>query len=215
MEEYIGLLLLITPGFLVQFLHKKFTTGSKNKSDFDKTINSLLYSVIILFINYLVISVFTTIETITDFKSRVNSFNFITKYIALTFASTIFFSVIWGLLHPKLTTKVINRIRRLNKLNKIEEKGIVWDIFLNDSSKHRAVKIYKGGQEVAKGFIKNWSFPQNEEQELILEMDDIMDAHSDCFDKIERVYYNLDKDILIKEYNLEKLYSRLNQQQGN
>ncbi|MTI56141.1 DUF6338 family protein [Geosporobacter ferrireducens] len=208
MEQSIALLLLITPGFLVRYLHKKFTSGDKNKSDFDKIIYSLLYSIVILFFNYFILINFSTVKTFLDFKIKTESLEFVVKYIALTFITTLIFSSIWSFVHPKWTIKLINFIRNRNGLNNLDERGIPWDIFFNNKNTNQAISISKNGIEIAKGFVKHWSFPQNEEMELILEFEDIFHAHPECFDTVEKTYYNVDKDILIKEYNLEKLYSK-------
>lgn len=208
MEQYISLLILITPGFIVRYLHKKLTSGEKEKSDFNKTIISLIYSIPILFINFIIILIFTDIETFTDFINNFKLISFAISYMMLTLGTVFFFTLAWSYIHPRYTTKVINIIRESNGLSKIAEKKTVWDMFIDNGSRNQALSIYKNGKEIAKGFKKHWSCPQNIEQEILLEFEDIIDEHSECFKKIERIYYNIDKDIMIKEYNLDEFYDK-------
>lgn len=211
MEEYIAILLLVAPGFLSKSLYDWINSGVKESSEFQRTIIAIVNSIPILGLNLLVIYRYTTIENIDQLLKNVKDIKMLLMYIFLTLVSTIIFTLIWSELHPRLTIKLVNKLRRGKGYSEIEEQRAVWDCMFNNDKENHAISISKNNVEVARGFVKSWSFPQNEEKEILLENKEIMDNNPECFEEEECIYYNLDKEILIKEYSLDKLHSKLDE----
>lgn len=209
MQQYIGLLLLIVPGFIVRIILESLTSCKSIKSDFDKTVTALIYNLPIMFINYLIIYYWCKIDTIPELILKFNSLLFISKFVIVTFLITLCFAVTWSFIESKLMTKIINQLRKFNKLNDVEHRVDVWDVFLNDGTKMKAISIIKNEREIIKGFVRKWSLDGTEDNEILVEKQDVFKDFPQLFDEVDKVYYNISKDIMIKEYSLEKLYSKL------
>ncbi|MBU3174576.1 DUF6338 family protein [Clostridium estertheticum] len=211
MQQYISILLFIVPGFLMRMIHEKLVTKENIKSDFEKTIMSLIYGIPILMLSYMVVYFHCGVKTVTNLISKFDSLSFTFNYAGLLVGLTLIVSIIWSILSPRLTTKLINLLRWVNHYPRIGLKPTAWDEFTSSKSKkgNKAIAIYQNDKLIARGFLKNWNLNPEDDKELTLEDEDIMIAHPECFEDVEITYYNLSKNIFMKEYNLDKLYSKL------
>ncbi|MBU5268911.1 hypothetical protein [Clostridium cochlearium] len=165
----------------------------------------------ILLCNFIVILLLTDIRNFSELLLSFDRITFVIKYILLTLASTVSVSIFWSFISPIETNKVINFIRKKKNLDEIGVRSTTWDEFFNDGSEFKAIAIYKNGKEITKGFLKNWNLDPQDDKEILLEREEVFEEHPECFETIEKNYYNASKDILIKEYNLDKLYSKLDE----
>lgn len=206
MQQYVSILLFIVPGFLMRMIHERLVTKENIKSDFEKTVMSLIYSVPILILSYVIVSAKCGIKTVTDLMNKFNSLLFVSKYASLVVILTLLVTVVWSILSPRFTTILINWLRKLNKYDEIGIRPTTWDEFMSDGVK--AIGIYQNEILIARGFIKNWNLNLDDDRELSLEFEDVMIDNPECFGDVKCTYYNLSKNIIIKEYNLDKLYSK-------
>lgn len=204
MQQYLAMILIIAPGFLVRTIHEDLTWDRVVKSDFEKTIISLIYSIPIFAINFLILWCYK-IKTINELIEKFNSVSFIFKYAILTIVSSLVFIGVWSIIYPNIAFKIVNLIRDKRNLNIIDERPTAWDAFINDGQKFKAVRIVKSGKEIGKGFVSKWNFKDGNEKEICLEKEKVFDLFPNAFDEVESTYYNFDKDLIISKYNLEKL----------
>lgn len=205
MQQYLAMILIISPGFLVRSIHEDLTWNRVVKSEFEKTIISLIYSVPVFTINFIVLYSNFNIKTINELVKKFDSIDFILKYGLLTILSSMVFIIIWSIIYPNITFKIVNYIRVKRKFNTLDERPTAWEAFINDKQKFKVVRISKNGKEIGKGFVSKWNFQEGNEKELCLEKEKIFDLFPDLFDEVESTYYNIDKDLIISKYNLEKL----------
>lgn len=207
MKEYIATLLLIAPGFIVRIIKDILIPGDKTKSDFEKTVLSLIYGIPVFLINYIVLEYRLKIDSILDLTVKFNSLSFIVKFAILTLITTIIVALVISFLNSKLMLKIINLIRGKFGEHEIGRGQSVWNAFWAEGQPYKAVAIYKGDKLVTRGFRYKWTTSADEDKEIVLEAEDIFNAHEDWFNVVDKTYYNVNTDITIKEYNLDKLYS--------
>ena len=73
MENYVAILLLIIPGFIAKSVYNSLISEKKTKSEFNETISALLFSVSIIFLNYIYF-VFCGLLKSVEIKNLVNLF---------------------------------------------------------------------------------------------------------------------------------------------
>lgn len=203
MEKYISLLLFVIPGFLARVLISKFDNKDEIKSELEKTLIALLYSLPIWVISILILKCFKNINSIEELKNSFLNINFILQYTAITIGSTIIFVIIALVYILKIEYKLTNRIRKIIKLPMIAEHNNGWKEFFKGGS-GRVIGIYKGAEERAKGILKNNSMNNDKRSEIILEEVDLISEMSEYYKKVENIYIDLEKDIIIKEFKFEE-----------
>ncbi|NGT67516.1 hypothetical protein G6Z16_11575 [Clostridium perfringens] len=203
MEKYISLLLFVIPGFLARVLISKFDNKDEIKSELEKTLIALLYSLPIWVISILILKCFKNINSIEELKNSFLNINFILQYTAITIGSTIIFVIIALVYILKIEYKLTNRIRKIIKLPMIAEHNNGWKEFFKGGS-GRVIGIYKGAEERAKGILKNNSMNNDKRSEIILEEADLISEMSEYYKKVENIYIDLEKDIIIKEFKFEE-----------
>lgn len=208
MENYIAMLLVVAPGFIARNIYERLNSGEKEKSDFRRTVIALLHSIPIVVISLVVVVSLTEIETIPQLMKSMEEIRSMLKYTALMLMVTALYVTLLSIVHPKYTTMLANFIRKYRGLSEVSQEDDAWNIMFNNNES-QPVAIFKDGKQIACGLVKNWNHADNEEKELILEGEWI-EEHLDE-DDVTRTYYSLDKDILIKEYSLEELHSKLKQ----
>lgn len=207
MQQYIAILLLIVPGFIIRIIKDILVPGDRIKSDFEKTVLALIYGIPVFLVNYIVLVNKVKITTVSELIQKFNSLGFIVKFALLTLGVTMIMSLLISFIDSISMLKIINFIRVKFGEHEIARGQSVWNTFWAEGHPYKAVEIYKGDKLITRGFRYKWTTNPDEDKEVVLEAGDIFDAHIDWFDVVDKTYYNINKDIMIKEYNLDKLYS--------
>jgi hypothetical protein len=209
LETYISLLLMIVPGFIARKIYEQLNYEPKSKSDFETTIVSLIYSTIIITLNYIVLAWFFKVEfiSVNDVVKKFSTTIFVIEYAFLS----IIMSIIVALLHNHYNSDIerhINNIRKKAGKTELVDAETIWAKVFIDGQQH-AVLIDKDNNEYAKGFVHYTSPPDGQEKELFLIREDIINNNPDLFDAFKGVYIDFDKNIKIKEYSLVKFNNEL------
>lgn len=168
MGNYIALLLLIVPGFISMDIYEKLNYKTINKDKFEKTIYSLIYSVFITLINYVVLTIFDG-KKLTDIKNisaQFSSVSFVIVYILNTILISIYIGYIWSLLNP-LFNLFINKTRRYYGKNIIPNSPSVFCEHFNDKQSH-LIKIESNGEFMGTGFIDEFNIENDILKEITL-----------------------------------------------
>ena len=222
MEAILIAVLFLIPGSFVNIIMDRFFPKStKEKSDFEKTIYSVIYSSIIIFINILFMRIIKNMNINTFEELQIKLRNI--KYIGLTMLSSTLF-VIAKQLYEKIELWIVNKIRQSNNLATESKFETVWDeIFENKAIDltDTYITIMKDGQVISHGCLKRHSPPSLDNKELLLvatkeferflNHDKMLEDDEKLLDIIDKEYYNLNNGVLIKFYNNTKLLNYLNE----
>ena len=77
MEELIGILLIVSPGFIVKKLKDLLVAKEEIKTDVENTIVSIIYSIPILIINLIILMIIYKVKTIQEITSKFSDISFI------------------------------------------------------------------------------------------------------------------------------------------
>ncbi len=214
MEEYIFILLLIAPGFIARAIKGKINSLGESKSDFEKTVISLIYSLPINIMNILILKVIFHYNKLNEIYEKMNEIKFLIKYCSLTIITTIIFSILIEVINKKYTLNIINSVReKILKNSRVNKNYCCWDTFFEfGKEKYKAIKVIKNNEIILEGFVKNSTFNNDDDKEIIVDYPEVIDANRECFNLIKQEYYNAILDIKIQEYDLTKFLEKQNQQ---
>ncbi|WP_349406906.1 hypothetical protein, partial [Clostridium perfringens] len=88
-------------------------------------------------------------------------------------------------------------------LQKISDKDNGWKEFFKDGD-NRIIGIYKGNDERVKGILKHNSMNNNNRYEIILEKVSLVEDLKENLEVIDKVYIDLDKDLILKEFKVKE-----------
>lgn len=89
MEELIGILLIVSPGFIVKKLKDLLVAKEEIKTDVENTIVSIIYSIPILIINLIILMIIYKVKTIQEITSKFSDISFILIYVIVTLISIV------------------------------------------------------------------------------------------------------------------------------
>jgi hypothetical protein len=192
METYIALLLLVVPGFIAKYIYGKLDHQIEVEDKFENIINSLIFNVFILLLNYFVLDLFGFLSgaEIKDVTILFNSVNFILGYTLLTLITAIAVAVIWDKSNP-FYMKLINKYRETENRNCILRDTVLASSF-NDGKSH-LISIEKDDKELFRGLILHID---SEKKEMYIEA--MPDIH--LITEVKGKYFDFDKNIQITEY---------------
>ena len=168
MEELIGILLIVSPGFIVKKLKDMLIAKEKIETDVENTIVSIIYSIPILVVNLIILMFIYKIKTIQDITSKFSDLKFILIYVIVSLISIII--VGYGLIFfsKKINKDILNKVRkvidepeRTNSLNP-------WQDFFK-VEENMPIRIFKGGELITQGFVKHWDVDGLDEKDIVLE----------------------------------------------
>lgn len=209
MEDYILILLLVAPGFLVRAIISDISSKGNSTSEFDKTVTSLLYSLPINIINLTILRYVYNYKTIIEIYNKFSQIQFLLKYALMTVIVSIIFAVLIEFINKYVLIYGINLIRRLlgNEEKSLNYCG--WDEFFQfQDEEFKAIKIIKEDGNVMEGFVRNSTYSNDDDKEIILNYGDIIEQYRECFDLIEKEYYNANLNLRIQEYNLDEFLKK-------
>ena len=113
MEELIGILLIVSPGFIVKKLKDMLIAKEKIETDVENTIVSIIYSIPILVVNLIILMFIYKIKTIQDITSKFSDLKFILTYVIVSLISIII--VGYGLIFfsKKINKDILNKVRKV------------------------------------------------------------------------------------------------------
>jgi hypothetical protein len=191
--QYIGLLLLIIPGFACRNFYGYLNSGQKDEDGLRLTISSLLYSVWVLVINYTILSLFFHIKTLSGIMDRFNQGWFVILYIGITIISCLVIAFLLDFIHPKYTVPLLNRLRKeRGKVGKVASSTI-WDKVFQDPNNSNVI-IEQNQNVIAQGKIKYLSPSANNKRELYLQSEEGIQQDP----KIKGVYVDCENNLVIK-----------------
>jgi hypothetical protein len=202
LETYIALLLLVVPGFISYNIYEKLNHDRKVDNQLELTIKAMIYNIFILFANCLSMLI-GRIFTVDTMMYRIKNLVFILLYAVITLLNSIIVAFAWNWFKPKVID-FLNRKRKNEGKNSFSDAETVWANKFNDGKLH-GVLIERDGKEIAKGVIKSISDSDGKSKELYLILIDFLDKRPECFDKRKGVYFDLDTNTKITEYDISKL----------
>lgn len=203
MEELIGILLIVSPGFIVKKLKDMLIAKEKIETDVENTIVSIIYSIPILVVNLIILMFIYKIKTIQDITSKFSDLKFILTYVIVSLISIII--VGYGLLFfsKKINKDILNKVRkvidepeRTNSLNP-------WQDFFK-VEENMPIRIFKGGELITQGFVKHWDVDGLDEKDIVLEYQEGMKENPQCFKRVKTTYYSVINDVVIQELYFDK-----------
>jgi len=206
MEQYIAMLLIIMPGFVSHKIYERLNSDKRIENSFDKTVTALLYSTAIMVVNYNILNTKYKFTTLVDIRNMFNNLNFIKNYITITIISCFFVAVIWNIIHPRLTTRMVNIVRWIERKSPVGAKDYVWDYIFNDKNLHeKAVMIEKNGNFIGRGYINCFSYDKNILKEIYINRIAFLEQNSDQYSKFKGIYIDNENNLIIKEYDLSEI----------
>ncbi|MFR2798192.1 MAG: hypothetical protein ACLTBI_13920 [Romboutsia timonensis] len=203
MEELIGILLIVSPGFIVKKLKDMLIAKEKIETDVENTIVSIIYSIPILVVNLIILMFIYKIKTIQDITSKFSDLKFILTYVIVSLISIII--VGYGLIFfsKKINKDILNKFRkvidepeRTNSLNP-------WQDFFK-VEENMPIRIFKGGELITQGFVKHWDVDGLDEKDIVLEYQEGMKENPQCFKRVKTTYYSVINDVVIQELYFDK-----------
>ena len=203
MEELIGILLIVSPGFIVKKLKDMLIAKEKIETDVENTIVSIIYSIPILVVNLIILMFIYKIKTIQDITSKFSDLKFILTYVIVSLISIII--VGYGLIFfsKKINKNILNKVRkvidepeRTNSLNP-------WQDFFK-VEENMPIRIFKGGELITQGFVKHWDVDGLDEKDIVLEYQEEMKENPQCFKRVKTTYYSVINDVVIQELYFDK-----------
>ena len=203
MEELIGILLIVSPGFIVKKLKDMLIAKEKIETDVENTIVSIIYSIPILVVNLIILMFIYKIKTIQDITSKFIDLKFILTYVIVSLISIII--VGYGLIFfsKKINKDILNKFRkvidepeRTNSLNP-------WQDFFK-VEENMPIRIFKGGELITQGFVKHWDVDGLDEKDIVLEYQEGMKENPQCFKRVKTTYYSVINDVVIQELYFDK-----------
>ena len=203
MEELIGILLIVSPGFIVKKLKDMLIAKEKIETDVENTIVSIIYSIPILVVNLIILMFIYKIKTIQDITSKFSNLKFILTYVIVSLISIII--VGYGLIFfsKKINKDILNKVRkvidepeRTNSLNP-------WQDFFK-VEENMPIRIFKGGELITQGFVKHWDVDGLDEKDIVLEYQEGMKENPQCFKRVKTTYYSVINDVVIQELYFDK-----------
>ena len=203
MEELIGILLIVSPGFIVKKLKDMLIAKEKIETDVENTIVSIIYSIPILVVNLIILMFIYKIKTIQDITSKFSDLKFILTYVIVSLISIII--VGYGLIFfsKKINKDILNKVRkvidepeRTNSLNP-------WQDFFK-VEENMPIRIFKGGELITQGFVKHWDVDGLDEKDIVLEYQEGIKENPQCFKRVKTTYYSVINDVVIQELYFDK-----------
>ena len=224
METIVVAIMFSVPGILVNRINKRlFPKSFYDNSEYEKTVVAIPTSIIVLFINYIVMNKLfnlniTSIDILID---RMNNLRFLFKYTILTFISCVVVALIIEKVFKNLVLKASNIYRKIKNIPIETQYTSAWEsIFENENEpvNDMYIVIEKDGKVVTQGLVEEYTPPNNDKRDISLvftkqfeqclnEEENLPDDEK-MFGIIDREYYDFNTGVLIKIYNNEKIKKR-------
>lgn len=221
LEAILIAILFLIPGFLIDKMSSSFFPRTiKECGEFDKTVNCIILSIVVMFVNIIFIKIFfknINIDTIASLQNKLGEIDFLMTYLLLTFCICIITTFFNEHIFGKSILWLNNKFRKANKRPKETKFPTVWDEIFENSNvnlENVYMTIEKDGEIITQGTLKSHSPPNFNNKELllcytndikkILEDDKLKSKDKMLFDEIDMEYFNFETGILVKIYDMSK-----------
>lgn len=203
MEELIGILLIVSPGFIVKKIKDLIIAKDEVKTDVENTIISVMYSIPILISNLVILKFKCKIVNIEELIDKFNNIDFILKYGILTLITMLIFTYIVIVLLKNKTNNILNKFRsRAGEPERTTSLNPWQDFFKVDTN--MPVRVLKNKEVLAEGFLKHWDADGLDDKDIVLEYEEIIKDNPECFKRVKKTYYNIKNDVVIQELHFDK-----------
>lgn len=204
MENFLAIVLMIMPGFIVRKIEEETKTRKEIKSEAEKTIISLIYSFPVLILNLFVLIYIVKLNDIDEIINSFKDLEFVLGYAILTIFTIFITTLAIIFIETKLKMKLINFFRKERgepeKTNSISP----WEDFFKEGTNEMPVKILKNDKIIAQGFVKHWDLDGKSERDIVLVNVQDMINNEVCFTKIKREYVDYKNDLVIQEFYFDE-----------
>lgn len=223
-DSVMFLFLFILPGAFSKLLLHRFAPERYNedggKTVIMETSQVVVFSALVFAINLAIIWLCDNRLSATNIILNMRNEAFLLKYILLTFATT---GIATYTIHSLNKTIVLKLVNGYNKFfNKPMELAYstVWENLFESSAlidfanNPQVIAIEKGGDLLTCGFLTQIPAPNTKCNEVALShtnairsylaRDEESDPNYRIFDAISYEYYNMEYDVVIKFYNMER-----------
>ena len=205
-SNVIAILLFILPGMISEKVsHMLDYPNEKEPSDFIKTVNGILISLPIVFINSVCFAIFNKVNSLKEFIKLFDNIIFLGIFII----SILITSVYLGYKSAKTKESRLNKINSIRKnFGKLEvNSGSCWKQFTIERKAKRYLEVIINDQSY-KGFAGDYSTP-DESMSIILETDKEFYLYDDFepekfFTKVIGTYIDIEKNVVIKDYDMSE-----------
>ncbi|QUH20248.1 hypothetical protein [Alkaliphilus sp. B6464] len=207
-SNIIIILLFILPGMLSEKIAHELDCPSKpSHSDFKVTINGVMLSFPILFINGMFFALAYHIVTLESFIEKFDDFFFLLRFTLAVLFTSFALGVSREYLN-KLWTMFIDYLRGMRNKMPSSTKNC-WQKFLIEKNECRFLEVIQDGQSY-KGFAYEYS-TLNEDMSIVLGIDKSFYEHDDfdidrLFTKVIGTYIDIEKNVVIKDYDMSEYY---------
>lgn len=229
MDNFLGTLIFILPGFLMYFWLQAFGMNPVVKhSPAELTAISALLWLPVSFITLMTYNTFAfytgfsnQIWTIDELKSVYGNLGFLFLFLLLSTFVSFFLSVMWAHVLHKIPSYLINSVRKARGMAPLSSTASVWEevfIKVDESQKEKEIdhkdkvmvlQIYKidKPEEFIIGSMTKASRPFEPDKAIVLEdTKEWQEALDDYEIPVKRIYFDTKSGLVIKE--LEKDHSK-------
>lgn len=211
-SDIIVILLFIIPGAIAEKVSYSMDMPSGEKrTEFKELLNGILWSLPIITVVSPIMCLLYEINNISCFTSKFNDIFFVAIFSGISLLLALLIGFFRGFFADDITL-LINWFRGVKKRIPIDNKSCWQKIFLDNPDCH-FVQILKDGVSI-EGFTQWYSLPDEEKEIVIytpdyLQEDPYYKDYRDNFNLIKQTYINIEKNIVINDYDMENYYSWL------
>lgn len=209
-------LMFLYPGLFISVLNNKFIPSSQTKTKYTETVHNFIFSVVVFLGTLIIIQngfkhLFKVKEnyySINCIKLEFSNIKFLIIYITIATLLSVIVAILWYLIDKHILLHAINKWNKMHNKPPNTKYRTVWEtIFENPDIKviGRVVSIEIGDKFIV-GTINGWTPPDVHNKELYIMHSTKIQKYFDekYFDDIEFQYIDLDKNMVIKFYNMDK-----------
>jgi hypothetical protein len=204
-SDIVIILLILIPGIISEKIAYSLDIPSEEKrSEFKELVNGILLSIPISLISFGVFCIYYKFNSIDQLVSAFRGTQFTLKFTIFSLLITVLLGLTLGFCKEKLLSLVNTfRSKHLKKI-KIHDKD-PWAKYFLDSTEQKYLKVHIGDKTFS-GLSKYYSLPGDEKQ-IVLYKPDVWrhyEGIEDKFKDISGVYVNLEKNIVIEDYDMKE-----------
>lgn len=225
LEAVIVTIIFLIPGFMVIELdNRMYSRADNNDHEIEKIINALILSMVSVVVSILILNILKidNIKSLKELSKKIGDFDFIFKYIAIVLISIPITELIYKC-YRKLMLKFINFVYRLQNKSVTEaDKKTGWEFIFDSANINPSdccIEVVKNDTIITRGYLSAFSDAKSKNKEIILEATNQLNEYFEAeknkpadkriFNEIDFEYYNLDNDVLLRFYNMDKLNAYL------
>ncbi len=224
MDSLFFIIPFVFPGVFIRMVYDRFHPALKEEqSQYKEIVHAFLISTIVIFVNALVIKFYhkTNIMSVESFETYISDFNNLVNFFLITFVLSIVGVPVYKWVIDDFSVMLVNIYRERSNLPQETKHSSPWHACFENkefSLANRPVGFFKNDVLVAFGYIEGIPAADKEKKDFMLIntwLKDLFEKELErnesekLFNIIEREYYDIENDILIKFYSKEPLMKYL------